>query len=428
MKKTIRVIEPTIPLLKKKKRVAAYARVSSGKDAMLISLSAQVSYYSELIQRNSEWEYAGVYADEALTGTKEDRTNFQKLLKACRNGEIDIILTKSISRFARNTVTLLEAVRELKKYGVDVYFERENIHSLSGDGELMLTILASFAQEESLSASENQKWRIKKNFEEGKPWSATILGYRLVDGKFEIEPEEAELVRRIYNEYLDGAGCLTIAKSLDADGVPPRKGQRWHPNTINKILHNYNYTGNLILQKTYRENHITKKTRVNEGQLPKYLVEESHEAIIPLEMFEAVQREMERRSEENKRRSPNQKTYPYTGLITCAKCGKHYRRKITRTQAVWVCATYNMFGKEHCASKQIPEITLDALVGEVAKDVSKIEKIIADDNNTVHFHLVDGSVITRIWKDRSRSESWTDEMKEAARQKTLQRYAPKEVE
>ena len=117
-----------------------------------------------------------------------------------------------------------------------------------------------------------------------------------------------------------------------------------------------------------------------------------------------------------------------TGLITCAKCGKHYRRKITRTQAVWVCATYNMFGKEHCASKQIPEITLDALVGEVAKDVSKIEKIIADDNNTVHFHLVDGSVITRIWKDRSRSESWTDEMKEAARQKTLQRYAPKEVE
>ena len=428
MKKTIRVIEPTIPLLKKKKRVAAYARVSSGKDAMLISLSAQVSYYSELIQRNSEWEYAGVYADEALTGTKEDRTNFQKLLKACRNGEIDIILTKSISRFARNTVTLLEAVRELKKYGVDVYFERENIHSLSGDGELMLTILASFAQEESLSASENQKWRIKKNFEEGKPWSATILGYRLVDGKFEIEPEEAELVRRIYNEYLDGAGCLTIAKSLDADGVPPRKGQRWHPNTINKILHNYNYTGNLILQKTYRENHITKKTRVNEGQLPKYLVEESHEAIIPLEMFEAVQREMERRSEENKRRSPNQKTYPYTGLITCAKCGKHYRRKITRAQAVWVCATYNMFGKEDCASKQIPEITLDALVGEVAKDVSKIEKIIADDNNTVHFHLVDGSVITRIWKDRSRSESWTDEMKEAARQKTLQRYAPKEVE
>ena len=421
MKKTISVISPSKPILKRKTRVAAYARVSSGKDAMLMSLSAQVSYYNDLIQKNPEWEFVGVYADEAMTGTKEDRENFQKLLTACRNGEVDIILTKSISRFSRNTVTLLEAVRELKRYNVDVYFERENIHSLSGDGELMLTILASFAQEESLSSSENQKWRIKKNFEEGKPWSPHILGYRLVDGKFEIDPEEAEIVRRIYREYLEGNGCLTIAKNLEADGVPTRKGTHWHPNTLNKILHNYNYTGNLLLQKTFRENHITKKTRVNEGQLPKYLVEESHDAIIPLETFEAVQREMARRAEENRCKSHPPITYPYTGMITCAKCGKHYRRKTTRTQVVWICATFNMYGKSRCASKQIPETTLDAIIQENSINLGSLEKIVADDNNTLHFHFKNGAAVTYTWQDRSRSASWTDEMKEQARQKTLER-------
>ena len=157
------------PQLQRKKRVAAYARVSSGKDAMLHSLSAQVSYYNDLIQKEDGWEFVGVYSDEAITGTKEDRAGFQQMLEDCHNGKIDMVLTKSISRFARNTVTLLETVRMLKALGVDVFFEEQNIHTVSADGELMLTILASYAQEESLSASENQKWRIKKNFEEGMP-------------------------------------------------------------------------------------------------------------------------------------------------------------------------------------------------------------------------------------------------------------------
>ena len=165
----------------KKKRVAAYCRVSSGKDAMLHSLSAQVSYYSDYIQKHG-WEYAGVYADESLTGTKDNRVNFQRLLAECRKGTIQMVITKSISRFARNTVTLLETVRELKTLGVDVYFEEQNIHTMSADGELMLTILASYAQEESLSVSENMKWRIRRNFEEGKPWSGLILGYRFQNG------------------------------------------------------------------------------------------------------------------------------------------------------------------------------------------------------------------------------------------------------
>lgn len=198
MKRNIIKVEKKAAILRKK-RVAAYARVSSGKDAMLHSLSAQVSYYSEMIQSHTGWEYVGVYADEALTGTKDNRAQFQQMLEDCRMGKVDMIISKSISRFARNTVTMLETVRELKTYNVEVYFEKENINSLSGDGELMLTILASFAQEESLSVSENCKWRVRNQFKEGRPSSTTMLGYKLVDGKLEIVPEEAKTVRPASN-------------------------------------------------------------------------------------------------------------------------------------------------------------------------------------------------------------------------------------
>lgn len=176
MESIVKLVSP-IATLPTKKRVAAYARVSSGKDAMLHSLAAQVAYYSGVIQKNAEWEYAGVYADEAFTGTKDSRPEFQKLLDECRKGNIDLVLTKSLSRFARNTITTLETIRELRSLGVDVWFERENIHSIGTDGEFLLTILASFAQEESLSASENQKWRIRKKFEEGIPTGTIMMGY-----------------------------------------------------------------------------------------------------------------------------------------------------------------------------------------------------------------------------------------------------------
>ena len=199
MEKTIRKIESRLPTLPVQQCVAAYARVSSGKDAMLHSLSAQVSYYSNLIQRNPEWRYAGVYVDEALTGTKDNRKGFQRMLADCRAGKIDRIITKSISRFARNTVTLLETVRELKTLGVDVYFEEQNIHSMSGDGELMLSILASFAQEESLSVSENCKWRIRKQFELGEPATWRFMyGYRIRKGVITIHEEEAAVVLWVF--------------------------------------------------------------------------------------------------------------------------------------------------------------------------------------------------------------------------------------
>ena len=216
----ISYIKKTEDPIPKKLRVAAYARVSSGKDAMLHSLSAQITFYSGLIQRNPDWEYAGVYADEAITGTKASRPEFQRLLCDCKAGKIDLILTKSLSRFARNTVTTLQTVRELKECGVDVWFERENIHSLSEDGEFMLTLLSAFAQEESLSASENQKWKIRKNFSEGQPTPTRILGYKLVGDRFEMLPAEAAIVKRIYTDYLSGLGLTAICKKLMNDGVP----------------------------------------------------------------------------------------------------------------------------------------------------------------------------------------------------------------
>ncbi len=404
----------------KLKRVAAYARVSSGKDAMLHSLSAQVSYYSKLIQNHSGWQYVGVYADEALTGTKDNRENFQRLLADCRSGKVDMVITKSISRFARNTVTLLETVRELKNMGVDVFFEEQNIHSLSADGELMLTILASYAQEESLSASENQKWRIRRNFENGMPWNGTMLGYRYEYGTLVIDPTEAEIVRRVFAEYLAGSGMTAIAKRLNADGILTRYGNSWGKTSVGKVLQNYAYTGNLLLQKYRRVDHLTKRDKPNNGALPKYHITDAHEAIISLRSFNAVQEEMKRRAEKHTHPGVKHKEYSFSGRITCARCGKHYRRKLKETGPVWICTTYNTYGKAACPSKAIPEPILEAITDEVG-GIGKITALQACEGNTLVLTLTSGEQIVKRWQDRSRRQSWTPEMKEKARQKDLER-------
>jgi len=418
-KKVTKVVQ--IPKLQRKKRVAAYARVSSGKDAMLHSLSAQVSYYNNLIQKEDGLEFVCVYSDEAITGTKVERPGFQQMLEDCRNNKIDMILTKSISRFARNTVTLLETVRMLKTLEVDVFFEEQNIHTLSADGELLLTMLASYAQEESFSTSENQKWRIKCTFEAGEPWNGRALGYRKRDGKYIVIPEEAEIVKRIFTEYLDGAGLNYIANRLTEDGVPTKSGGIWYPRSVAHILKNYSYTGNLLLQTTFREDCISKKRHINTGQRPRYHATETHEAIIDIDTFNKVQEEIARRAEFAPHNPPGTAVYAYTGKIECAKCGKHYRRKTARSKAVWICATLNFRGKQFCASKQIPEICLDAVVNELGVPMKSIDHIVADEGNTLHFHLADGQVITKVWKDRSRAEAWTPEMRAEARKRSIER-------
>lgn len=419
MERIVKQVHSAVPTRASRKRVGAYARVSSGKDAMLHSLSAQVSYYSDLIQSRSDWEYCGVYSDEAITGTKGERKGFQEMLTDCRAGKLDMVIVKSISRFARNTVTLLESVRELKRLGVDVFFEEQNIHTMSADGELMLTILASYAQEESLSVSENQKWRVRKNFSEGKPWGCTILGYRNHNGSFIVVPEEAEIVKRIFRRYLEGAGVYTIVKELNADGLKTRKGNAFHQSGVAKMLRNYTYTGNLLLQKTYRENHLTKRMCINQGELPKYHAMDTHEAIIDIDTFNKVQEEIERRAKKLTPKPKPDKPYPFTSLIRCSKCGKNYRRKMTATGPVWICGTYNSKGKAACPSKQIPEITLEAVTADI--EINRLDSITAADDNRLIFHFKDGSSEERHWKDRSRSESWPPEMRKKAGDKRRNR-------
>jgi len=422
-------IIPIIPELDKKIRVAAYARVSDGKDAMLHSLSNQVNYYSNLIQNNNDWLYCGVYVDEAITGTKDGRTEFQRMINDTKAGMIDSIITKSISRFARNTVTLLSTVRELKQIGVDVYFEEQNIHTLGSDGELMLTILASYAQEESRSVSENMKWRIKKNFEEGKPWSYIIYGYFCDNGRFEIIPDEARVIRLIYDYFLSGMGVASITKRINAEGYVTRKNKKWGKTSVRNILTNYNYTGNLILQKTYRENHITKKKMINKGQFPKYHAEDSHEAIVNIEEYKRVQKELKIRDSSNDTRE-NPKYYPFTGIIVCDKCGSNYRRKTTQYKHVWKCSNYLENGKDACCAKQVPEDILIELTCELlglkefneATFKEKIKCIQACERNVLKFKLNDETEVIKKWKNKSRRESWTPEKRELARRRSKEQW------
>ena len=290
--KTIERIDKKAPVLPRKKRVAAYARVSMESERMQHSLSAQVSYYSALIQKNPEWEYAGVYADYGISGTgMKDRDEFKRMLADCEAGAIDIILTKSIQRFARNTVDLLNTIRRLKELGIEVRFEKENIHSLSGDGELMLTILASFAQEESRSISENCKWGIRKRYERGETGGCKIYGYRTKDGNLVIHEEEAVVVRRIFQMFLNGDSCYSIAQKLNAEGVPSYHRKKFSGEVIGVMIRQEKYTGCTLAQKFYAEDHITHKLTKNKGELPMFFIEETHPAIISIEMFQAAQRE-----------------------------------------------------------------------------------------------------------------------------------------
>lgn len=402
---------PTLPTLMKKKQVAAYARVSTGKDAMLHSLSVQVSYYSAYIQKQPEWLYCGVYVDEAVTGTKTERPEFQRLLSDCRAGKIDMVITKSISRFARNTVTLLETVRELKALGVDVFFEEPNIHTMSAVGEMMLTLLASVAQEESRMTSERMKWRVRKNFEEGVPWNVTILGYTVRNGRFVIVPEEAAIVRQIYDLYLSGKGYAAIADILNAADAKTRYGRVWNFTSVRWVLRNYAYTGNLLLQTTYSENHITKRMRLNTGEMPMYHAQGTHEAIIPQDVYDAVQSEIERRdakySDADKRRQT-----PLAGKVFCGICGKRCRRKKRHDRQVWICNTFNIHGKNACPAKAVPEDILMPMV-----DGIDIERIDICKDSLIRITSSDGSVMERTWSLASRRDSWTPEMKEKAREK-----------
>ena len=344
-------------------RVAAYARVSADKDATLRSLSAQVSYYSNYIQSRGEWQYAGVFTDEAATGTTGKRSGFQQMLDECRAGNIDMIITKSVSRFARNTVLTLETVRELREIGVDIFFERENMHTISGDGEFLLTLLASFAQEESRAVSENCKWRVQKKYQAGEIVGLrTMYGYTIEKSVITINKKQAAVVRRIFAMYLDGIGSHRIAKTLQGEKIPTAKNGKWTAPLILSMLRNEKYAGNALLQKEYTADHLSKKIMRNKGEVPQYYHENTHPAIIDAETFGAVQTILKARGDKFNTSNGYANRYVYNNALFCGGCGKPYKRRTVNRKAWWICADKVSGGQ--CASLRVPESELLSATNE----------------------------------------------------------------
>ena len=361
----IRKLTPEGSAQSKKKRVCAYIRVSSDKEAQLDSLENQEAYFIRKYAQETGCEFVGIYSDVGISGTSEKRPAFQEMLNACICGEIDLIHTKSISRFARNTVTVLEVSRQLKSLGIGIYFEEQDINTMSAEGELMLTVLASFAQEESYNISENQKWAIQKKFARGDVMINTnrFLGYdKDKDGNLIINEKEAEIVRMIFRMYLGGDGTFRIAKKLNELGIPTVTGKQWHETTIRGMLKNEKYKGDCLLQKYYVPK-VGGATVANDGKVKSYYITGNHEAIIPKEEWDAVQRLRKERAEERNIDTKNtqkfKNRYPLSGKLICPYCGKHLRRLYAYKKYVWACSTYIDKGKKVCRGIRIPECVTD---------------------------------------------------------------------
>ncbi len=368
----VRIIEPTVKAQTAKKKVCAYARVSTENDKQGESLENQVTYYENLISSNPEYEFAGIFADRGITGTTDNRPEFQRMLALCRERKINLIITKSVSRFARNTAIILETVRELKDIGIEVRFEKENINTLSGDGELMLTVLSSFAEEESRNVSENVKWRYRKKFEKGDVVINTsrFLGYDKDEyGDLVINIDEAEIIKRIYKEYLAGNGSFKIAKILNAEAFPTVTGAKWNETTIRDILKNEKYKGDVMLQKTFTPNHLTKKKKKNTGVVDSFYIADNHSPIVSKEVWEQVQEKMQKRAESKgvvKGTDKYLTRYPLSGMLFCSKCGSVLRRrtwnsKLSCKKIVWQCSDYIQKGKEACSGTRIDDEVISRL-------------------------------------------------------------------
>lgn len=329
----------------RKKRVAAYARVSTEQDAQQNSYEAQIEYYKGFILSKPEWEYVDVYADEGISGTSyKNREGFNKMVADAKAGKIDLILTKSISRFARNTVDALSVTRELKSYNVEVRFEKENISSMDAQAELFFTIMSSIAQEESRSISENVRWGKQRSMEAGKvyiPYSS-FLGYeRGEDGLPKIVEEEAKIVRDIYYRFVGGESLNSIADALNKQGIPTpsnRPNTVWQSGTVRRILTNEKYKGDARLQKTYVEDFLTKKVKINRGERKQWYVHDSHDAIITPEVFELAQKELKRRTGRHGRFYDS----PFTGKLICGDCGGLYGHRVWHSnepcrKEIWFC-------------------------------------------------------------------------------------------
>lgn len=380
-------------------RVAAYCRVSTDDDEQKTSYEAQIGYYTEKINSNPEWQMAGIFADEGISGTQaQKRPEFLKMIRLCRQRKIDVILTKSLSRFARNTVDSLGYIRELRALGIAVISEKENINTLTAESEMLITIMSCFAQAESESISKNVSWGVRQSFKNGNvPMQyARLLGYRKGhDGNAEIIPEEAEVVKEIYRCYLDGMSMNLIADRLNEKGLTTKGGSSPYRKTVvQRILTNEKYTGDALLQKTYVTDCITKKTRKYNGELPMYLVKNHHEPIISRSDFNRVQEEMARRSAKRTIADKLTKTgqgkysakYALSELLICGECGEHYRR-VTWTakgfkEIKWRCVSRIQYGKKKCHSS--PTVDEQALHRAIVSAINEFCEVKDDVAKALH--------------------------------------------
>ena len=396
-------------------KVAAYARVSSSSDTAYGSLSEQTEYYERVIRSNPQWLFVGVFHDQGISGTVKDaRKGFLSLLKEADNGNIDIILTKSISRFARNTVDLLETVRHLKGIGVSVRFERENIDTSGMEGELLLTLLAGFAEAEAESASEARLWSVRKGYEKGISCHGhPPYGYRWNGPVLMVFPAEAENVKRIFSMYLDGIGTDRIAAILNNEGLRKRNGTMFYGSEIRYILVNETYIGDMILQKKFTVRGQKHKVARNDGQLPKYHIEDDHEAIISRDVFDAVQEEMKRRSSFGRGNlaSRNVQHTTLTGRILCAECGRRYVRN-GANNGYWICATKTQHGKGSCGARNISDkamrgVLSDILGGDSDELISMNDAKIVMNGDNALVTLSDGSgYLIRFTKKNCTGTTW----------------------
>ncbi|GHU52464.1 hypothetical protein FACS1894132_02160 [Clostridia bacterium] len=344
-----------------KKRVAAYARVSTDDEEQLNSYEAQVDFYTQQIQSNENWIFVEVYADEGISGTRtKGRDDFNRMVADALDGKIDLIITKSVSRFARNTVDSLVTVRKLKEKDVEVYFEKENIYTMDSKGELLITIMSSLAQEESRSISENVTWGQRKRMQDGKVSMAykRFLGYcKGEDGTPQIVEAEAEVIRQIYAMFLNGKTYREIASYLTECGISTPGGKPvWSVSTVQSILKNEKYAGNAVLQKKFTVDFLTKKVKVNEGEVPQYFVENSHSAIVSAETFKLAQGEIQRRKAIGKRLSGSGL---FVCKIVCGDCDGFYGSKVWHSNTehrcvIWQC-NHKYKGEDTCRTPHLTE-------------------------------------------------------------------------
>lgn len=368
-------------------RVAAYCRVSTEEEEQKGSFETQCSYYTEKIQSHDGWTLAGIFADDGISGVHtKKRDDFLAMIAQCKKGKIDLILTKSISRFARNTLDSIQYVRELKKQGISVIFEKENINTGTMTSEMILTVLSAFAQAESESISQNVARGKRMGYRQGKfsfPYSC-MIGYRKgPDGNPQIIPEQAETVRLIYNDYLAGDSLVKIAENLDARGIPtPKNKGKWSSQTVMRILQNEKYAGHVLLQKTYTADLLSGTIKKNNGELPQYYIENNHTPIVSQEMFLLVQEEIARRKSKSPASQKKVRTnrgrytsqYALSERLVCGECGCYYRRVTWnirgKKKIVWRCINRLEFGKKYCKSS--PSISEDVLHNAILRAIREL--------------------------------------------------------